>query len=81
MPWVILLDLEGSTVLMRVQVAESLQQGHQAMVFVHSRKDTGKTGRTLALKAQQEGKFALFDCREHPKYGLMAKDVKKSRNK
>ena len=64
-----------------VQVADSLQQGHKAMVFVHSRKDTGKTGRTLALKAQQEGKFSLFDCREHPKYGLMAKDVKKSRNK
>lgn len=62
-------------------MAESLQQGHQGMVFVHSRKDTGKTGRTLALKALQEGKFSLFDCRDHPKYGLMAKDVKKSRNK
>ncbi|KAL0039926.1 hypothetical protein WJX77_011783 [Trebouxia sp. C0004] len=64
-----------------MKIVDSLQQGHQAMVFVHSRKDTGKTGRTLALKAQQEGKFSLFDCREHPKYGLMAKDVKKSRNK
>ena len=68
-------------VVLPVQVADSLQQAHQAMVFVHSRKDTGKTGRTLALKAQQEGKFSLFDCREHPKYGLTAKDVKKSRNK
>lgn len=64
-----------------LQVTESLKQGHQAMVFVHSRKDTGKTGRTMALKAQQEAKASLFDCREHPKFGLMAKDVKKSRNK
>ena len=51
------------------------------MVFVHSRKDTGNTGRTLALKAGQESKSSLFDCQEHPKFGLMAKDVKKSRNK
>ena len=27
-----------------------------------SRKDTGKTARTLALKAQQNGEQALFDC-------------------
>ena len=32
------------------------------MVFVHSRKDTGKSGRMLALKAQQNGETALFDC-------------------
>lgn len=29
------------------QVADSLKQGYQAMVFVHSRKDTGKTAKTL----------------------------------
>ena len=34
------------------------------MVFVHSRKDTGKSGRMLALKAQQSGETALFDCSE-----------------
>jgi len=31
-----------------LQVADSLKRGYQAMVFVHSRKDTGKTARTLA---------------------------------
>lgn len=31
------------------QVLDSLKQGHQAMVFVHSRKDTGKTARTLVI--------------------------------
>lgn len=29
------------------QVADSLRQGHQAMVFVHSRKDTVKTANKL----------------------------------
>lgn len=29
------------------QVVDSLRQGHQAMVFVHSRKDTVKTAEIL----------------------------------
>lgn len=64
-----------------LQVVESLKQGHRAMVFVHSRKDTGKTARMLATKAQLQGDSALFDCQEHPRYGLLQKDVKKSRNR
>ena len=67
--------------MMCLQVIESLKQGHQAMVFVHSRKDTGKTARMLATKAQLQGDSALFDCQEHPRYGLLQKDVKKSRNR
>ncbi len=35
------------------------------MVFVHSRKDTGKTARQLAEIAAREGDTALFDAREH----------------
>lgn len=31
------------------QVVDSLRQGHQAMVFVHSRKDTGKTAEMLVI--------------------------------
>ncbi len=46
-----------------LQVTDALTRGYQAMVFVHSRKDTGKTGRTLAVKAQGYGETALFDCR------------------
>lgn len=64
-----------------LQVIESLQAGHQAMVFVHSRKDTGKTGRTMITKAQNGGESALFDPADHPQWGLISKDVKKSRNK
>lgn len=51
------------------------------MVFVHSRKDTGKTGRTLITKMQASGDSAQFECQEHPQYGFAAKDVAKSRNK
>jgi activating signal cointegrator complex subunit 3 len=51
------------------------------MVFVHSRKDTGKTARTLVAKAQNAGDSALFDCSEDPQYAFMQKDIKKSRNR
>lgn len=60
---------------------DSLQQGHQAMVFVHSRKDTGKTGRTLIEKGQKSGGTAQLDPSEHPQWGLVNKEIKKSRNK
>lgn len=65
----------------REQVVEALKAGHQAMVFVHSRKDTGKTARTLGTKAQNAAQTALFDCKEHLRYALAAKDIAKSRNK
>lgn len=64
-----------------LQVVDSLKKGYQAMIFVHSRKDTGKTARALAVKAQNAGDMALFDCSEHPQYGFLQKDVKKSRNR
>lgn len=41
------------------QVLDSLRRGHQVMVFVHSRKDTVKTGRALAEAA---GKATLSLC-------------------
>lgn len=64
-----------------LQIVETLRKGHQAMVFVHSRKDTGKTARTLAAKAQAAGDSLLFDCSEEDKYPYMQKDIKKSRNR
>lgn len=51
------------------------------MVFVHSRKDTGKTGRTLMAKMQNAGEAGHFDCKEHPRYGLAVKEAAKSRNR
>eukprot|EP00955_Chlamydomonas_euryale_P107500 365775-Chlamydomonas_euryale.AAC.3 len=49
------------------------------MVFVHSRKDTGKTARALADLAGKNGETALFDTRDHERYSILAKDVRKSR--
>ena len=51
------------------------------MVFVHSRKDAGKTGRALVQKAQQAGETGLFDCTGEDQYAFLARDVKKSRNR
>jgi hypothetical protein len=62
-------------------VIDSLKAGHQAMVFVHSRKDTGKTGRTIIQKAQNSSDTAIFDVTEHPQWAFVSRDVKKSRNK
>lgn len=62
-------------------MVDSLRKGHQAMVFVHSRKDTGKSARTLVTKAQNAGDSAVFDCSDQDAYPYMAKDVKRSRNK
>lgn len=61
------------------QIVDSLKKGYQCMVFVHSRKDTGKTARQLADLAGKNGDTALFDTRDHDKYTLYQKDVSKSR--
>jgi len=62
------------------KVLERVQQGHQVMVFVHSRKDTYKTAKTLIEMAQQENTTSVFDCREDPKHTMWQKTVDKSRN-
>ena len=63
------------------KVLERVRAGHQVMVFVHSRKDTYKTARTLMEMAQQEGTIADLDPSNHPRYGHWEKIVAKSRNK
>ncbi|KAJ0973952.1 hypothetical protein J5N97_015917 [Dioscorea zingiberensis] len=63
------------------KVLGSLKQGHQAMVFVHSHKDTGKTARMLIEIAQKSGELMLFTNEEHPQFGLIKKEVGKSRNR
>ncbi len=62
-------------------MVDTLQKGHQAMVFVHSRKDTGKTARTLQMKAQQGGDIAHFDCREEEGWHFMQQEIDKSKNR
>lgn len=62
----------------RPQIVDSLKRGHQVMVFVHSRKDTGKTGRILAELAGKNGETNLFESEgDDPKRGLAVRDVNK----
>jgi activating signal cointegrator complex subunit 3 len=62
-----------------MQIVDSLKRGHQVMVFVHSRKDTGKTGRILADLAAKNGELALFEPEpgDDPRRGLAVKEVNK----
>uniref|UniRef100_A0A1J3K0M4 RNA helicase n=1 Tax=Noccaea caerulescens TaxID=107243 RepID=A0A1J3K0M4_NOCCA len=63
------------------KVVDSIKQGHQAMIFVHSRKDTSKTADKLVDLAGKYETLDLFTNETHPQFHLMKKDVMKSRNK
>lgn len=61
-----------------LQIVDSLKRGHQVMVFVHSRKDTGKTGRIMAELAAKNGETNLFETEgDDPKRGLAVREVNK----
>lgn len=61
------------------KVKEMVKQGHQVMVFVHSRKDTMKTAKMLFDRAQDDGETDLFDCQGHPAYQNAMRDVDRSK--
>ncbi|CAK9158876.1 unnamed protein product, partial [Ilex paraguariensis] len=63
------------------KVVDSLKHGHQAMVFVHSRKDTGKTAAKLVELARKNGDLETFGNDTHPQFELVKLEVLKSRNK
>lgn len=63
------------------KVTQMLKQGHQIMVFVHSRKDTVKTARRLYDMAMEEQCTDLFDPTDHPRYELAARDMKQSKGR
>ncbi|KAL6867611.1 hypothetical protein ACP4OV_015635 [Aristida adscensionis] len=63
------------------KVVESIKQGHQALVFVHTRKDTGKTARTLIDLAAKAGELELFSSADHPQFPLIKKDVAKAKSR
>ncbi|XP_020519141.1 DExH-box ATP-dependent RNA helicase DExH14 [Amborella trichopoda] len=63
------------------KVVDSLKHGYQAMVFVHSRKDTGKTARNLIELARRNEDLELFQNDNHPQYSLIKREVHKSRNR
>lgn len=64
------------------KVVDSLRRGHQAMVFVHSRKDTGKTAEKLIELAGRNEGWEHFEVdTTHPQYEFKKREVLKSKNK
>lgn len=63
------------------KVRAELERGHQAMVFVHSRKETLKTAQDLHKKATEEACADLFDPRECEGYERAVRDMKNTRAK
>ncbi|KAI6798733.1 Sec63-domain-containing protein [Hortaea werneckii] len=63
------------------KVKDMLEQGHQVMVFVHSRKDTVRTARQLLEMAADEGVGDLLDPSQHEGYTNAIRDVKQSKGK
>ena len=63
------------------KVKEMLQQSHQVMVFVHSRKDTVNTAKTFIQMATEQGCLELFDCHEVQGYTNAIKDLKSTKGR
>ena len=63
------------------KVREMLEQGHQVMVFVHSRKDTVATARTLISMAQEQTCENLFDCSGVEGWSNAMKDLRTAKGR
>ncbi|KIK65385.1 hypothetical protein GYMLUDRAFT_350494 [Collybiopsis luxurians FD-317 M1] len=63
------------------KVSELVEQGHQVMVFVHSRKDTVKSSFAIQEAALLEGSIDNFSCEDHPQWPLFRRELSQSRNK
>ncbi|KAI0117220.1 Sec63-domain-containing protein [Daldinia grandis] len=61
------------------KVKDMLIEGHQVMVFVHSRRDTLLTAKMLHKKATEDNCTDLFDSMEHPYYEQAIRDMKSSK--
>eukprot|EP00127_Corallochytrium_limacisporum_P006324 Clim_evm35s225 gene=Clim_evmTU35s225 len=63
------------------KVLENVRDGHQVMVFVHSRNETVKTAMALRDFANQEQCTELFCDEDHPEWHRAVKAIQKSKNK
>ncbi|KAK3686849.1 putative steryl acetyl hydrolase mug81 [Vermiconidia calcicola] len=63
------------------KVKDMLEQGHQVMVFVHSRKDTVKTARMIYDMAAEEGVADLLDPTQHEGFSNAMREVKTSKGR
>lgn len=62
------------------KVLASVQQGHQVMVFVHSRKETVTTAQFLREQFHEAGRADLICPDEHPTYEGAKQALTRSRN-
>ncbi|PVF94776.1 putative RNA helicase [Serendipita vermifera] len=62
-------------------VSDLVREGHQVMVFVHSRKDTVKSAESIKELATAEGDLEIFSCQEDPQFEFYRRDIGKSKNK
>ncbi|KAL8868740.1 MAG: hypothetical protein Q9174_004784, partial [Haloplaca sp. 1 TL-2023] len=63
------------------KVRNMLEQGHQVMVFVHSRKDTVLTARTFLKMAAEQNCLDLFDCQNAEGYSAAMRDMKQTKGR
>ena len=63
------------------KVVRLVEDGHQVMVFVHARRETSKTARTLRDLALAEGSLESFSCRGHATFDALRKEASRARNK
>ena len=63
------------------KVKNMLEEGHQVMVFLHSRKDTVGTARTFIQMAQDQQCQALFDCSDIQGFGTAIKELKNTKGR
>ncbi len=59
---------------------DALRQGHQVMIFVHSRKDTTRTAQAIKDKAAKMNTLSEFSCMQTKAFAAYANQVGKSRN-
>ncbi|KAL8747921.1 MAG: hypothetical protein Q9190_000245 [Brigantiaea leucoxantha] len=60
---------------------DMLEQGHQVMLFVHSRKDTVVTARNFLKMATETGCLDLFSCHEGEGYSSAMKELKQTKSR
>jgi len=63
------------------KVSALVGQGHQVMIFVHSRKETVKTAMTLRETFISEGNYEQLSCEDHPRFHIFRREIGESRNK
>ena len=64
-----------------MKVKEMLELGHQVMLFVHSRKDTLKTAKTIFQLAIDQQCADLLDPTGHPGYNAALRDMRNTKGR